>query len=425
MNLTPGQAHEAYVGPPSEPVDVAAFVKTASKLQDGSEGQCPLPVYSQSADALSAEMTRMWSTLSEDEQERIKNECCVDDLRTTLEETIVNPVLMGHVTRTHESTVHAIYETAEPSSRKKRKRTTLADPEEEHSDVAALRAELDATQLKCWPLTVHAASFIRPPRQPDHNTLLQVKKLGSAQAQPRDAVIHVTVYNRQSWGQRVLSRTSQHVLLSSQTLGDLYAAIPCCSKDLPIEIREGTGRISGYKEDTREEDMVLDMNAGAVMCVEGVLYGQGEVTDEYPEKVMAIASLLPEGKRPIVDKGPPMNVTKLSSLTLRLHEPYWVLHAGSCEHFFAITNIRTRHPSDPASGYPLTIQITPPLLDFCRVCTKVPAMYSIVGDIRLGESPYLICRPCWRWMGDPKDDSGVLVVPLPKYEQGWLSEGSN
>lgn len=85
MNLTPGQAHEAYVGPPSEPVDVAAFVETASKLQDGSEGQCPLPVYSQSADALSAEMTRMWSTLSEDEQERIKNECWYTSLHIAIQ----------------------------------------------------------------------------------------------------------------------------------------------------------------------------------------------------------------------------------------------------------------------------------------------------------------------------------------------------
>ncbi|KAI0823642.1 snRNA-activating protein of 50kDa MW C terminal-domain-containing protein [Trametes gibbosa] len=421
MNLTPGQAHEAYVGPSSEPVEVAAFVERANQLRDGSEG---LSVFSQPSDALPADVTQAWSILSEDEQDRIKSECCVDDLRVSLEEIVESPRLMGFITSTHEATVHSIYETAEPSSRKKRKRATLADPDEEHPEVAALRVQLEATQLKCWPLTIHAASFIRPPRQSDHNTLIQVKKLGTTHAEEHDAVVHVTVYNRQSWGQRVLSRCSQHVLVSSQTLGDLYRAIPCCSKNLPVEVREETGRILGYRTDRHEHDMTTDVNSGAVMCVEGVLYGLDEATNDYTEKAIALAGLLPEGKRPGVAKGPSMDTTRLFSLTLRLHEPYWVLHSGSCEHFFAVTSIRAKHPCDPASGYPLTTQITPPLLDFCRVCIKVPAAYSIVGDIRLGESPYLICGPCWRWMGEPKDEPEVLVVPLPKYEQGWRSEGA-
>ncbi len=132
-----------------------------------------------------------------------------------------------------------------------------------------------------------------------------------------------------------------------------------------------------------------------------------------------------------------MHDTKFLSLTVRLHEPYWILHAGNCEHFFTITALRfvfvisfrlidakrrwhrLLHPSDPKSGYPLTTQITPPLSDFCRVCSKVPAVYSIIGDVRLGESPFLICTPCWRWMGESKHDSDVLVVPLPKHELGW------
>ena len=36
-----------------------------------------------------------------------------------------------------------------------------------------------------------------------------------------------------------------------------------------------------------------------------------------------------------------MDRTTLSSLTVRLNEPYWILHAGSCEHFFTITTIRS------------------------------------------------------------------------------------
>lgn len=49
---------------------------------------------------------------------------------------------------------------------------------------------------------------------------------------------------------------------------------------------------------------------------------------------------VPENKRPTVSKGGAMRNTELSSLTVRLHEPYWIWHAGSCEHFFAITTIR-------------------------------------------------------------------------------------
>lgn len=89
------------------------------------------------------------------------------------------------------------------------------------------------------------------------------------------------MYNRQSWGQRVLSRSSQHVLLSSQTLGDLYSAIPCPSKDLPEELRDETGRICGYRTRRDAEDMAIDDNVEAVMCIEGVLYGRGEAADDY------------------------------------------------------------------------------------------------------------------------------------------------
>jgi len=78
---------------------------------------------------------------------------------------------------------------------------------------------------------------------------------------------------------------------------------------------------------------------------------------------------------------------------------------------------RLQHPSDQHSGYPLTVQVTPPLLDLCRACTKIPAVWSVVGDVRLGESPCVMCEPCWRNMGDPHNDK-VIVVPLSRYELG-------
>ena len=73
---------------------------------------------------------------------------------------------------------------------------------------------------------------------------------------------------------------------------------------------------------------------------------------------------------------------------------------------------RLLHPSDAKFGYPLTLQITPSLLDLCRACSKVPAVWSIVGDVRLGETPCVLCDPCWKNMGESKEE-GVVVLPLP------------
>jgi snRNA-activating protein complex subunit 3 len=134
-------------------------------------------------------------------------------------------------------------------------------------------------------------------------------------------------------------------------------------------------------------------------------------------KLLAQLEKLPLSKRPQVQRGPkPMHETHWSSLSLRINQPYWFLHQGNCEHFLIVDQIRSSHPSDTPSGYPLTAQLTPTLLPLCRSCTKVPAVWSIVGDIRLGESPCVLCAPCWRCMGMPGEEDGVLVVPLSKHE---------
>lgn len=151
-------------------------------------------------------------------------------------------------------------------------------------------------------------------------------------------------------------------------------------------------------------------------------------------KLLAHFEKFPSSKRESLEKAATsIFETSLTSLTIRLNQPYYLLHQGNCEHFIVIEQVRLLHPSDPASvplaassahsgqpytnPYPLTLQITPPLLPLCRACTKAPAVYSIVGDIRLGESPCVLCKVCWRALGD--GDEGVMVVPLPRYELGW------
>jgi len=121
-----------------------------------------------------------------------------------------------------------------------------------------------------------------------------------------------------------------------------------------------------------------------------------------------------------------MKETKISSLSIRINEPYWLMHSGNCEHFIVFTQIRFEpvvvifnvlklsrlvHRSDRRQNYPMTTQISPILMDLCRACNKVPAIWSIVGDIRLGESPCVLCGPCWRQMGESEHDT-VLVTPL-------------
>lgn len=114
-----------------------------------------------------------------------------------------------------------------------------------------------------------------------------------------------------------------------------------------------------------------------------------------------------------------MHDTFLSSLTVRIDEPYWLLHKGNCQHFVVFDQIRRMRASDgPAAAYPKTLHIAPVSHPLCRGCLKVPARWSISGDVRLGESPCVLCDPCWKSMGAPADDQ-ISAVALPKYELGW------
>lgn len=144
------------------------------------------------------------------------------------------------------------------------------------------------------------------------------------------------------------------------------------------------------------------------------------ISNHLNSKLLAHCEAFPNTTRPDLRKGlTSMHDTMLSSLTLRIDEPYWLLHQGNCQHFIVLDQIRLMRASDgnPAS-YPRTVLMTPVTIPLCRACTKVPATFSIQGDIRLGESPCVLCGPCWKSMGDPSSER-VLVVPLPKHELGW------
>lgn len=42
----------------------------------------------------------------------------------------------------------------------------------------------------------------------------------------------------------------------------------------------------------------------------------------------------------MVKRGGLMHDAKLADLELRLHQPYWLLHQGECEHLIVLNQIR-------------------------------------------------------------------------------------
>jgi snRNA-activating protein complex subunit 3 len=80
-----------------------------------------------------------------------------------------NPRLTAYVLKTHEYSVNSINESADASNKRKRKRYKLPEPSQEHPEVIALRARMDNIKLKCWPLALDAALFVRGPKFTDQN----------------------------------------------------------------------------------------------------------------------------------------------------------------------------------------------------------------------------------------------------------------
>ncbi|KAI5120344.1 hypothetical protein M0805_009419 [Coniferiporia weirii] len=399
MNASSAYASESILGPPSDPIHIREFIDRCSRSHAFRGPELP-----------------------EEQKQEIEEECSVSDLEHTLNETISNPFHYVHLVHSLENNIEAIRSTSKangqprPKSRKRKKvETTALNEIEPPDECMQLRNDLDGIVLKCWPYPADAVAFIRPQRNSDLNILTNARKsqnpAPSSRPSPnQEAVIIVSVYNRLSWG-NYLSCSSQHAVLSSQTIGDLYDVIPCPSNEIPSE-KIVNGETVGYENQTPS-------HRGCVMCIEDIAYGDGQSEEDYSDKLIQQLELIPGKKRLQISKGVCMYDQQFAELTLRLNQPYWLLHQGTCEHFLVIDHIRLLHPTDPQEGYPLTLHITPPILDLCMACTRVPAVLSIVGDVRLGQSPYKACMPCWTHFGEPRPGDGVVVVPLPKYEHGW------
>ncbi|KAJ8584339.1 hypothetical protein M405DRAFT_875659 [Rhizopogon salebrosus TDB-379] len=402
MSTEMSRGFDSHFGPPSQPINVSdEFLQQA--------GPSLLPAHP------------AWEQLSHEQKDAVEAEvtASISELKSSLEQVWDDPILSAHLLRQHESTVASVHDQADAPGTRKRKRKRLIAPEggESAPGVSQLQDKLDAVDLRCWGLTVESALCIRAAKNSDYNALDTIKKTGSDSLRSpsldapsyQDAIISLTVYNRIPYLPSCLTRSSQHAVLSTQTLDDLLRAIPCASSNMPVENLDAEEDVSGYSLNDHEGEQ----HSGCLFYIEGLVYGDGRGHTDYAEKLVSHFQNLPEEKRPQITRATTSaSETTFSALTLRLHQPYWLLHQGNCEHFIVVDQIRLAHDSDPLSGYPLMLHLTPTLLDLCRACSKVPAVYSVVGDMRLGESPCLLCAPCWRTMGPPKDDEGVLVVPL-------------
>ncbi|KAF8894048.1 snRNA-activating protein of 50kDa MW C terminal-domain-containing protein [Infundibulicybe gibba] len=310
-----------------------------------------------------------------------------------------NPKLSAYLYKEHERAITTIL-SSKNMSRSKRK---WPEPDPLSSGALALQGELNTIKLESWRHVLpDSALFMRSPKYSDRNQLLKIRQSASYEPfPPRQAVIKISIHNRVTWGPSYVSRVSQHSLLSCQTLADVVDVIPCVFKKYPPEVTR-----EGHSTGTTKPD-------GCVMCVEGVVYGDKYGRANYADKLLSHLQTVSSGSAAYVKATSTLSETPLSSLTLRVGLPYWLLHQGNCEHFVVIDQIRLQHSSDPQTGYPLTLQLTPSLLDMCRACSKVPAVWAISGDIRLGgDSPCVLCGPCWKGIGDSTDEN-VTVKPLP------------
>ncbi|KAF8482904.1 snRNA-activating protein of 50kDa MW C terminal-domain-containing protein, partial [Russula ochroleuca] len=408
-------SHESLIGPPSELIHIDDFLRSSCESAARVFTLPGLP--EQISEGVDPEL-----------QDSIVSECSVDDVCSKLSDIFNDPRLYVHARRVHDSSVNTAHDLAErnTSGKRKRKREVVSEPEDT-PDLIALKGDLADIKLKSWPLPQEAAVFIRGPKNSDINTLTEIKQAKNGSTpDPHSAVVMVSVYNRLTWSYNFVYRSSQHAVLSSNTLAELHNVIPCPSNELPDE-STADGTFVGYESGPSKHP------SGCVVVIEGTAYGDGLTENDYARYVFLLfnavgsrcllrlsSKLIAHIPEPLTI-GSKMNETPFSSLSLRLNHPYWLVHHGNCEHFLVVDQIRLLHPDDPPSGYPLTTQITPPLLGNCRACSKVPAVYSIVGDMRLGESPCILCAPCWRNMGLPKDkeDEPIMVIPLLKYEFGW------
>ncbi|KAF8578710.1 hypothetical protein K439DRAFT_1663597 [Ramaria rubella] len=425
---------ELHFGPPSEPIHIQSFLEDASKLR--LRGRSPW--FSKDG----CDTIPSWQTLPQDTKTPIEMDCNLDVIKSSLMEILASQKHVSFLRRTQATSIEDL-SISQSLGRKKGKSKKPTDD----TELQPLKRTIEQTPLKMWPLKPASKPYVRAGHVSDQNALDTLKPQGNAgtgiavaPALSDEALITLTAYKRNSWYPFAFTRNTQYILPSISTLADIWDCILCTIKGegrMPREIIEVDGDGDEGEEGNRSDMLghhhprgvsrVVGYNVGdndpdpIVMVIENTAYSDGHGSPDYADKLIShvealkppppVPDGLPSGpyERPkggkTLHKGPSIHTVSLRSLTLRINEPYWILHRGNCEHWFAIDEIRLQNPRDPSLGYPIGLQRTPASRSLCRICSKVPATLAILNDVRLGESP-----------ATPKQgqepETRVFVVPI-------------
>jgi hypothetical protein len=106
-----------------------------------------------------------------------------------------------------------------------------------------------------------------------------------------------------------------------------------------------------------------------------------------------------------------MHDVRIGDLDVSVAQPgeYLYLHAGACEHFLVIEDVRIAHVHDPdVSTMPRTVFRPPRRLEKCCICSVRPAVMVAFDDVLAPESPAFFCELCF---DDLHLDEGGQLLP--------------
>ena len=160
--------------------------------------------------------------------------------------------------------------------------------------------------------------------------------------------------------------------------------------------------------------------------------GSGETQDEMPSHRLNLERRMQELQKESSAKLTVSCVSTsqqtLGALSLKLQQPYWIYHKGSCVHCWVVESVRyvrlqdrrmnmlmfsrLFNASDSQYNYPLMLYMSSQSHPTCPHCGRNPVAWVVNGDVRLGESPSRLCTACWSLIGI-SDDPDVVVLPFP------------
>ncbi|KZT61947.1 hypothetical protein CALCODRAFT_303728 [Calocera cornea HHB12733] len=214
-----------------------------------------------------------------------------------------------------------------------------------------------------------------------------------------DVVISISVYTAHSVWPNGLRVSSMHDLLASNTLADLMRAIPCQSAAIP----NASKRI--HPE--------IDLLDRAYVGMEDMVYGPQTRDQVGSSQLLSYLNAKKPGGMKLRSSAVALESVRLGSLTLRMNYPYWIFHAGICEHIWTVDDIHLHHNAEPDHAeYPLTTFLPVSTTPNCGICKTLPAVIAVSSDIRLAESPCLVCKSCWDVLGWPRGDEEIKAVRL-------------